>query len=251
MKAEKRNSKWWLLALLSPVLAICFSMLTATQAHASQDDWFGMGIIAFVLKGVLIGCVGSCLAAIVSGLRRERLFVIALIAAIPSAGFVVRYYIAINERDKNREIQSAARAADYKKQEERHAQILRCRDELRVNPSWITSNEFWNVHDTPSHEYQYGLLNLLGDKSFEVTPAMKAYVLKKFPIYGNSLFSAARFTREELIEIIASQSYSEGVRTWAKQNLELKKYIQAGNINSTNQSVQPAPTAPGSTTQRR
>jgi ABC-type transport system involved in multi-copper enzyme maturation permease subunit len=78
MKTVQPNGKWWLAAVLLPVLAIVGGIFFAYGAPHNQSDWFGGAFFARLFLGLLIGCVLSIVATAVSVAKREKLCAIAL-----------------------------------------------------------------------------------------------------------------------------------------------------------------------------
>lgn len=99
---------------------------------------------------------------------------------------------------------------------------------LRANPSLITSDAYWNSQTNQNNQYRNdvvtGLSELLRDKSFQVTPEMKDYILKgktRVPQYkgkgttreANRLLQ--RMDNDELIDVVEKADYSPAIRTTA------------------------------------
>jgi hypothetical protein len=87
-KPAARNSKWWLWAILSPVIAIVLGIVVAACLGQRQDDWLGMRAAIPIMLSLLGGCILSCVFAILSLEKRETRSTYAFIAAIPSGLFV-------------------------------------------------------------------------------------------------------------------------------------------------------------------
>jgi ABC-type transport system involved in multi-copper enzyme maturation permease subunit len=82
MKPNQTNSKWWLAAILLPVFAFVGGIFFAYGAPHNQSDWFGGAFLGRIFLGLLIGCVLSCVAAVISVAKREKLCWIALLLTL-------------------------------------------------------------------------------------------------------------------------------------------------------------------------
>jgi ABC-type transport system involved in multi-copper enzyme maturation permease subunit len=99
-KPNQTNSKWWLAAILLPVIGFCVGYLRAINAPHNQSDWFGFSVLIPISLGLLIGCALSCIATIISVVKREKFYGIALLAGIPSLIFVVNFCSQIPQAAK-------------------------------------------------------------------------------------------------------------------------------------------------------
>jgi hypothetical protein len=66
MKPNQSNSKWWLAAILFPIMGFGIGYLFAINAPHNQSDWFGGAFFARLFLGLLIGCVLSIVATVIS-----------------------------------------------------------------------------------------------------------------------------------------------------------------------------------------
>lgn len=66
------NGHWWLYALLFPVGCAMAGFLLVFVVSQQQDDWLGLRFFLPLIFAVPIGAIGSCIAAVVSIVRRER-----------------------------------------------------------------------------------------------------------------------------------------------------------------------------------
>ena len=85
--APQSKTRWWLWAILSPIIALFVGIVVAMLLGQHQDDWLGMRAIAPIMFGLLAGCTLSCAFAIVSLEKKEERSTLAFIAAIPSGLF--------------------------------------------------------------------------------------------------------------------------------------------------------------------
>jgi len=86
--APQTKTRWWLWAILAPVIALGVGILVAIFLGQHQDDWLGLRAVAPIMLGLLAGCALSCAFAIVSLQKKEVRSTYAFIAAIPSGLFV-------------------------------------------------------------------------------------------------------------------------------------------------------------------
>jgi zinc transporter ZupT len=84
----RSKTRWWLWAVLSPIVALLVGVITAMLLGQHQDDWLGMRAIAPVVFSLFAGCTLSCVFAIISLEKKEARSALALVAAIPSGLFV-------------------------------------------------------------------------------------------------------------------------------------------------------------------
>jgi hypothetical protein len=156
----------------------CWVRFFIATSGPRNQGWDALIPIFF---GLLVGCVRSCLVSILSAIKRERFFGIALLAGIPSLIFIVKVCVAIPQGAKDAKRQNESIAAHYKHEEETIAQIKKFSDEFSSTPSLITNDDFWQSQKSDrGKSAMYGLIGVLQDKSFEVTPQIKAYVISNF-----------------------------------------------------------------------
>lgn len=212
MKPNQSNSKWWLVAILLPVIGFCGGYLRAINAPHNQSDWFGFSALVPIFLGLLIGCALSVIATIISAIKREKLFGIALLAGIPSLIFVVNFCSQIPQAVKNSKRANEHFLAYQKQVKEQEAQVLDYRDEFRANPSLITNDGFWNAQTNKDRSAQDGLDRLIEDQSFKFTPEINEYIIKRFPGRTEELMQNKRLSQDELIKIVKDVQYSHRIR---------------------------------------
>jgi hypothetical protein len=215
MKPKQTNGKWWVAAILLPVIGFCVGYLRAINAPHNQSDWFGFSALVPIFLGLLIGCALSSIATIISVIKRERFFGIALLAGIPSLIFAVNFCSQIPQAVKNSKQANEHFLAHQKQVETQEARILQYRDEFRTNPSIITSDNFWNAQTNQDRSAQDGLDRLIEDQSFKFTPQISEYLLKRFPKRAEELSRNKRLNHDELIGIIKDLQYPQRVRQTA------------------------------------
>jgi hypothetical protein len=185
MKPNQSNGKWWLAAILFPVVGFGFGYFFAITAPHNTSDWFGLAVLARLFLGLLIGCVLSSIATLISLIKREKFFGIALLAGIPSLIFVVNVCSQIPKAAKNAKLANEhflayqKQVAEQEKQvAEQEPRVIYYREQFRTNSSLITSDDFWNSQTNKDKVAIEGLCRLLDDKSFKVTPEMKDYLIR-------------------------------------------------------------------------
>jgi hypothetical protein len=185
MKPNQSNGKWWLAAILSPFVGFGFGYFFAITAPHNTDDWFGLAVLTRLFLGLLIGCVLSSVATIISSIKRERFFGIALLAGIPSLIFVVNVCSQIPKAAKNAKLANEHFLAYQKQVAEQQKQavkqevrVIYYREELRTNSSLITNDDFWNAQANQDRSVEAGLVRLIEDQSFILTPEMKNYLIR-------------------------------------------------------------------------
>jgi hypothetical protein len=209
MKTNQSNGKWWLAAILFPVVGFGFGYFFAITAPHNGDDWFGLAILARLFVGLLIGCVLSSIATLISVIKRERFFGIALLAGIPSLIFVVNICSQIPKAAKNAKqanehfLAYQKQVAEQQKQEaEQEARVIYYREEFRTNSSLITNDDFWNAQTNQDRSVQAGLVRLIEDQSFIFTPEMKNYLIRNG--YDYQYLIRKRLNNDERIQIVTN-----------------------------------------------
>ena len=206
---------WWLAALLLPVLGGGIGLAIGLSAPANQNDWFGMRVLVPILFGLLAGCVLSCGAAVISLQRDESLAAVGLMAAIPAFVFLVWSGVSFVQAKRERARQTVLSAANYQEEEAKRALMTHWQEEIKAHPALITDDEFWRTHNDPDHVAQWGMNWALQEKTFVVTPEIKAYVIKHFPREVSLVFSNGRSSPEELQCIVNDRTCSHEVRETA------------------------------------
>lgn len=209
MKPNQSNGKWWLAAILFPVAGFGFGYFFAITAPHNQSDWFGMAVLARLFLGLLIGCVLSIIATFISAIKRERFFGIALLAGIPSLIFVDNICSHFPQAAKNAK-QANEQFFSYQKQvaqqeaqrAEQEARAICYREEFRTNSSLITNDEFWSSPTNQNNEVVSGLTQLVDDKSFQITPEMKNYLIRNG--HGYQYLIRKRLNNDERIQIVTN-----------------------------------------------
>ena len=209
MKPTQSNSKWWLAAILFPVAGFGVGYFFAITAPHNQSDWFGMAVLARLFIGLLIGCVLSSIATLISAIKRERFFGIALLAGIPSLIFVVNICSQIPKAAKSAK-QANEHFLAYQKQvaeqeaqrAEQEAHVIYYREVFRTNSSLITSDDFWNAQTNQDRSVQAGLVRLIEDQSFIFTPEMKNYLIRNGHDYEYLI--KKRLNNDERIQIVTN-----------------------------------------------
>lgn len=195
---QKTAGYWWLVAILLPIGAFVLGIIIGHETPLQQSDWLGMGFVVPVFITLACGCVAAVLAAIVSFWSREERAYLSLFPAIPSLVFVCWIVVAFAQAGEDRKRREISNAQYQKQQEAELAQTSHWIVELRAHPELITSDDFWKENRGASRSAEWGLIWLLRDKAFVVTPEIRAYVIKNFPQGIYALFQSGRFTLEEL-----------------------------------------------------
>lgn len=94
----------------------------------------------------------------------------------------------------------AARAREEQHNREREARIAASKlvlEKLKTNPGLLTEDVFWD--EQPANDY--GLLWFLQEPTTPHTPAINAYLLKRFPDKSTEILSNGRANHEELTAI--------------------------------------------------
>lgn len=192
-----------------PIFAIFFGYISASGAPHNQSDWFGGAFFARLFLGLLIGCVLSVVATVISMAKKERFFVVALIAGIPSLMLIIKVCVEIPKAAeaarKNQENFNAyqKQVAEQQKQEaERKARAIYYCEEFRANTSLITNDELWSSPTNQNNQIVYGLTLLFDDKSFQITPAMKSYLIRGGHDYEYLI--RRRLNTDERIQIVTN-----------------------------------------------
>lgn len=209
---KRSNGKWWLAAILLPVVGFGIGYLCAINAPHNQSDWFGFGVLVRIFLGLLAGCVLSCIATIISLIRREKFSGIALLAGIPSLIFVVNFCSQIPQARRSAKLNQEHFQAHQKQVQEQETQVINFREKFRTNSALITSDDFWNAQTNKDRSAQDGLARLIEDQSFNFTPEMNEYIIKKFPGRTEELMQYKRLNQDELIKIIKDVQYSHRIR---------------------------------------
>jgi hypothetical protein len=215
MKPKQSSSIWWLAAILLPVFGIFFGYIGALGAPHNQSDWFGGAFFARLFLGLLIGCVLSIVATVISLAKREKLCGVALLAGIPSLMLIVRVCVEIPKAAEGARKSQESFIAYQKQVAEQEARVLYCRDEFRTNTSLITNDDFWNAQTNHDRSAEDGLDRLIRDESFKFTPQISEYLLKRFPGRAEELSQNKKLNHDELIGIVKNLQYPQRVRQTA------------------------------------
>ncbi len=208
----KSAGYWWLAAILLTIGSFGLGILLGLSAPPNENDWITGGFAAPFFITFFCGCVMSVLAAVVSFWRKEERAYISLLPAIPSLAFVCWMVAAFVQAGENRKRQAISTAQSYKQQETDWAQKTHWKAELQTHPELITNDDFWKAHKEPSRNTEWGLRWLLQDRTFVVTPEIRAYVIKNFPDAVSALFQTGRFTVAELQTIATDKDVNYGLR---------------------------------------
>jgi hypothetical protein len=209
---NRSNGKWWLAAILLPVMGFGVGYFFAVNAPHNQSDWFGGAVLGRIFLGLFVGCVLSCIATGISVATREKLWGLSLLAGIPSLLLIVNVCIEIPKAVKGARESNKSFIAYQKREQARETRIQSYCNELRMNSSLITSDDFWNGQTNQDFSAQYGLDRLIEDQSFKFTPEMNEYIIKKFPGRTEELMRHKRLSQNELIKIIKDVQYSHRIR---------------------------------------
>jgi hypothetical protein len=219
MQAETTKSKWWLAAILAPLLSVGFGVLFASSASPSENDWLGLSAIAPLFWGLIGGCAVSCVAAVVSVVKREKLWPAALIAAIPSLLFFIHLFSLEQQAKQTEKRNREYRVIADKQEKERRAKIDKLYSELRRNPQLIMSDEFWRNCDASNDLKRIIVSGTLQDRSFKVTPEIKDHVRTNYPQFSHYLIMYGRSSHEELESIARDEKLPSGYRNTAVECL--------------------------------
>lgn len=72
MTQPKQKTKWWLAAIIAPVILTGFGLLVALGMPRNESDWFGVAFIATAFGGLLLGCLLAILFTAISYLKNEE-----------------------------------------------------------------------------------------------------------------------------------------------------------------------------------
>ncbi|MGA3143890.1 MAG: hypothetical protein ABSF10_12850 [Verrucomicrobiota bacterium] len=209
---NRSNGKWWLAAILLPVMGFGAGYFFAVIAPHNQSDWFGGAVLGRIFLGLFVGCILSCIATGISVATREKLWGLSLLGGIPSLLLIVNVCIEIPKAVKGARESNKSFIAYQKREQARETRIQSYCNELRTNSSLITSDDFWNGQTNQDFSAQYGLDRLIEDQSFKVTPEMNEYLIKKFPGRMEELMRYKRLSQNELIKVIKGVQYSRRIR---------------------------------------
>ena len=212
MKPNQSNGKWWLAAVLLPVLAVGIGFLGAATAPFNQNDWLGLRFVFPIFAGLFIGCLLCCVTAVISVLRKEQASGVAIFLAVPSLIFIIYVgVLAVHGRQAALQ-QKASEMIRGKKEKEQMDQIYSWRDKFRANPSLITNDVFWNAQTNRERLAERGLVELIRDQSFKFSPEINDYISKKLPGGTEALLLDRHFSREELISMAKDPQNSRRIR---------------------------------------
>lgn len=112
----------------------------------------------------------------------------------------------------------AARARAEEEKREREGRIATSKivfEELKSNPALLTDDNFWSRQ--PANDY--GLLWFLQEPTAPHSPAINAYLLKRFPDKAAAILSNGRTTQSELTTIAADRLQTHRIRECAIDTL--------------------------------
>jgi len=210
---------WWLASILLPVGSFGFGILLGLTGPRPESDWYGGAIFARFFATLFCGCAGGCIAGIVSFWRKEKRAYISILPGLLSLAFVCWMIFASIQAKDIRKRQAISTAKSYKKQDEDWSQKKSWKTELRAHPELITNDDFWKTHQDPARNAYSGLFWLLQDKTFVVTPEIRAYVIRNFPDAISTLFQAKRFTTAELQSLATDPGARRDLRELAVRTL--------------------------------
>jgi hypothetical protein len=219
MQAETTKGKWWLAAILAPLLSLGLGVLFAFGARPSENDWLGLSAIAPLFWGLIGGCSVSCIAAVISAIRRERRWAVAWVTAIPSLLFLIYLFSLVPDAKQNEKRNREYRVIEDKREKEYRAKIVQLCSELRNNPQLIMSDEFWRNAGDSNGLRQVVVVNALQDKSFKVSPEIKDYVRTNYPRFAGFVIMCGRSNHEELESIARDEMLPSGFRNTAVECL--------------------------------
>lgn len=219
MQAETTKGKWWRVAILAPLLSLGFGVFFAFSARPSEGDWLGLSAIAPLFWGLIGGCAGSCVAAAVSAVKRERLWPVGLVAAIPSLLFLIHLFSLVQDAKQTEMRNREYRVIEDKREKERHARNDQLCSEIHVNPHLIMSDEFWRNAGVSNDLRRILISRTLQDKSFNITPEIKDYVRTNYPQFTHYLIMYGRSGHEELESIARDEKLPSGYRNTAVECL--------------------------------
>jgi len=205
MKPNQSNGKWWLAAILFPVVGFGGGYFYVIAGPHN----LGWGALAVIFIGLFGGCVLSIVASAISVAKREKLCGIVLLAGIPSLIFVVKVCVEIPQAAKSSRLANEGFLAHQKQVAEQEKQVAEqeprvifYREQFRTNSSLITSDDFWNAQTNKDRVAMEGLWRLLDDKSFMITPEMKNYLIRNG--YDYQYLIRNRLNNDERIQIVTN-----------------------------------------------
>jgi hypothetical protein len=215
MNEPRKPGYWWAAAFLLPLLSVGIGVLAGLAAPRRESDWFGGSVFFPILIGGLIGCIASCAAAIISLLRRERSSAVSLFAAIPAAGLLLYSAVAFARGRSEQQRQAALSILSHKNDDEKMARIASWKAKFGEHPDLIVSDDVWLQRTESKTEAEFGLNWLLQEKTFSVTPELKAFVIKNSPRNASLVFTNGRSTHEELKMLCHDKAVAYEVREQA------------------------------------
>jgi hypothetical protein len=86
---KESTSKYWVGAVVSPLVFIALGMFVAFLSPRNENDWLGMRLLVPAGLGMLIGCASAVYCSVVSVRRNEKYCLIALLVGFPCAAGLV------------------------------------------------------------------------------------------------------------------------------------------------------------------
>jgi len=89
MSSARTKSKWWVVAVVSPLAVLIMAALVIVFATPGQNDWLGMGVFAPIAILAMLGCILCFGFTVVSLKKHEEGAFYALLVSVPLLVFIV------------------------------------------------------------------------------------------------------------------------------------------------------------------
>jgi hypothetical protein len=231
--AVRSESKWWLVAIVSPLVVIGIGILLGLTARSNENDWLGIRFILPIFWAIVVSCFFSLFAAVISLVKKEKFWGVAVLPAIASLCFLVKLANTEIHVNKQAEEQAARQAVQRKHDEEKFKLIAAWEEKFRANPELITNDQLWHNQKDSDQVAKFGLIWLLQDMSFNVTDNIKEFVITNFPDEFGILSHRMLLTKADLEQIVVNPHTGPWPKQFAKQAIERGNFVETNMTNPT------------------
>ena len=77
------KTRWWLGAILAPLLSPIVGIVVGLLRPQHDSDWIGVGFMIPFVTGISVGCVASVVCAIFSWFKKESRSGLAMLFGVP------------------------------------------------------------------------------------------------------------------------------------------------------------------------